>query len=271
MSRSASARIHPTAIISSDATIGANVDIGAYAVVEGPVNIGADCIIRPHACLFGPLTMGRGNTVCSGAILGEAPQHLKFNGEPTTVEIGDHNIFREHVTVHRGTTHAWKTVIGNHNLFMVHSHVAHDCVVGDHCLFTNGCMIGGHCVVQDQAILSGNAVVQQFVRIGRLAMLSGCAGTTKDVPPFIMMQYIDTTCAVNVVGMRRSGMARGEIDAVRRAFRLIYREGLVLSGALTKIEAELGDSAAVQEMLTFLRGCTKGVSPMRGRVHHDAA
>ncbi|MCS7046416.1 MAG: acyl-ACP--UDP-N-acetylglucosamine O-acyltransferase, partial [Gemmataceae bacterium] len=181
MSRSPSARIHPTAVISSEAVIGDNVEIGPYAIIEGPVTIGADCVIRPHACLYGRLTMGRGNLVCSGAVLGEAPQHLRYQGEATELIIGDHNIFREHVTIHRGTTASWKTVVGDHNLFMVHSHVGHDCVIGNRCLLTNGCMLGGHCVMEDRSILSGNATVQQFVRIGRLAMLGGLSGSTKDI------------------------------------------------------------------------------------------
>ena len=271
MSRSASARIHPTAVISAEAIIGDNVEIGPYAIIEGPAKIGADCVIKPHACLFGHVTMGRGNLVCSGAILGEAPQHRKYNGEPTTVEIGDGNIFREHVTVHRGTTHSHRTVIGNHNFFMVHSHIAHDCVIGNHCLLTNGSMLGGHCIMQDQAILAGNAAAQQFVRIGRLAMLGGVSGTTKDIPPFMIQQYIDTTSGVNVVGMRRAGMSHAQIDAVRRAFRILYREGLVLAAALAKLEKELGDVDSVQEMLTFLRDCTKGISPMRSRFQNEAA
>ena len=271
MPRSPSARIHPTAVISPEAVIGDNVEIGPYAILEGLVNIGPDCVIRPHACLIGPLTMGRGNTVYSGAILGEKPQHLKYNNEATSVEIGEGNIFREHVTVHRGTTHSWKTVIGNHNFFMVHSHIAHDCVIGNHCLLTNGSMLGGHCLMQDRAILAGNAACQQFVRIGRLAMLGGVSGSTKDIPPFMIQQYIDTVCGVNIIGMRRAGMTHQQIDAVRQAFRILYRDRLVLPAAMAKLEKELGDIDVIQELLTFLHGCTKGISPMRSRLHHEAA
>ena len=271
MSRSPSARVHPTAVVSPEAAIGDNVEIGAFAIVEGPVNVGPDCVIRPHACLIGPLKMGRGNSVYSGAILGERPQHLKYNGEATSVEIGDGNIFREHVTVHRGTTHSWKTVIGNNNFFMVHSHIAHDCVVGDHCLLTNGSMLGGHCIMQDRAILAGNAACQQFVRIGRLAMLGGVSGSTKDIPPFMIQQYIDTVSGVNLIGMRRAGMTHGQINAVRQAFRILYRDGLVLPAAMAKLEMELGDVDVIQELLGFLRGCSKGISPMRTRFHNEAA
>src|SRR5262245_26208164 len=126
MSRSPSARVHPTAVISEEAVVGDDVEIGAYAIIEGPVTLGHGCVIRPHACLYGPLTMGAGNRVFSGAVLGEEPQHLKYQGEKTSLEIGDGNVFREHVTIHRGTTHSFVTRIGNHNYFMANSHVGHD-------------------------------------------------------------------------------------------------------------------------------------------------
>src|SRR5262245_28056386 len=220
MAISESARIHPTAIVSSEADIGDNVEIGPYAVLEGPVRIGAECVIRPHALLVGPLTLGRGNLIYSGAVLGERPQHLKYNGEPTSVEIGDHNIVREGVTIHRGTAHSWVTRIGHHNYLMANCHVGHDCIIGNNCILTNGSLVGGHCVLEDNVYLSGNAAVHQFVRVGRLALLSGVSATTKDIPPFIMQQRINAVVGVNVVGMRRAGVSSAGIDAVRRAFTI---------------------------------------------------
>ena len=266
-----SARIHPTAVVSPEAEIGPNVEVGAYAIIEGRVRIGADCVLRPCAHLCGPLTMGTGNVVFAGAVLGERPQHLKFNDEPTGLEIGDHNVFREHVTIHRGTTHSWTTRIGSHNYFMVNSHVAHDCQIGSRCIFANGALVGGHCVVADNVYLSGNCAVHQFVRIGRLALLSGCSATTKDIPPFVMQQYIDNIVAVNVVGMRRVGISSAEITAVRTAFRLIFRGGLVLPAALAKVEQELGTVATVAELLTFIRESSRGINTMRDRRNLDAA
>src|SRR5262249_53206443 len=145
MAHAQSPRIHPTAIIPPDAVLADDVEVGPFAVLEGPVRLGPGCVVRPHAHLIGPLMMGRDNLVFSGAVLGERPQHLKYNGEPTGVEVGDHNIFREHVTVHRGTTHSWTTRIGSHNFFMAGSHVAHDCAVGSHCILANGALLAGHC------------------------------------------------------------------------------------------------------------------------------
>jgi UDP-N-acetylglucosamine acyltransferase len=270
MSYAQSARVHPTAVVSREAVLADGVVVGPHVVIEGPVNLGPDCVIRPHATLVGPLTMGRGNVVFGGAVLGERPQHLKYNDEATCVEIGDHNIFREHVTIHRGTTQSWKTTIGSHNFFMVNSHVAHDCKVGNRCILANGALVGGHCELADNVYLSGNSAVHQFVRIGRLALLSGCSATTKDIPPFIIQQNIDTVVGVNVIGMRRAGYSHQQIDAVRQAFKVLFRENKVLPAALVLIEQLLGQVDAVAEMVSFLRLSHRGISPMRGRLREAA-
>jgi UDP-N-acetylglucosamine acyltransferase len=254
-----SARIHPTAVVAPEADVGDDVVIGPHAVLEGAVRIGPGCVIRPGACLVGPLTMGKGNMVFSGAVLGEQPQHLRYNGEPTRLEIGDHNVFREHVTVHRGTTHSQVTRIGHHNFLMAHCHVAHDCQVGNGCILANGALLGGHCILEDNVYLSGNCALHQFVRVGRLALLSGVSASTKDIPPFIMQQRINLVVGVNVVGMRRAGIPSGHIDAVRRAYHLLYREGLTLPHALTQIEQEIGDVAEVAEMVRFIRASSRGI------------
>jgi UDP-N-acetylglucosamine acyltransferase len=271
MSSPAGCRIHPTACISGDVEIGTNVEIGAFAVLEGPVRVGDNCVIRPGAYIFGPTTLGKANVVYSGAVLGESPQHLKYNNEPTTLEIGNGNIFREHVTVNRGTTHAMRTVIGNDNFFMANSHVAHDCVVGNRCIFVNGALIGGHCTIADNVILSGNSAVHQFCRVGRLALLAGGSATQKDIPPFIIQVGQDSVGGVNIIGMRRAGMSHHQINAVRQAYRLLFREGLVLPVAMARMEKDLGHIDAIQEMLIFLRGCTKGINFSRGRLHDEVA
>ena len=255
----APARIHPTAIVSPEADLADDVQIGAYAIIEGPVRIGAGCFVRPGAHLFGPLTMGCHNQVFSHAVLGEQPQHSKYAGEATRVEIGDNNIFREGVTVHRGTTATWTTRIGNQNFLMANAHVAHDCVVGNNCILANGSLVGGHCVMEDNVFLSGNSALHQFVRAGRLSLLSGCSGTTKDIPPFIIQQRINVVVGVNVVGMRRSGIPAANIDAVRRAFHLLYREGCAVPEALARIDAEVGKVPEVGEMVAFIRASTRGI------------
>jgi UDP-N-acetylglucosamine acyltransferase len=270
MSSAPSGRIHPTAIISPEAVLADDVAIGPYALIEGPVRIGPGCVLRPRAHLCGPLTMGRKNIVFSGAVLGERPQHLKYNDEPTSLEIGDGNIFRENVTIHRGTTQSWKTCIGNENFFMVNAHVAHDCRIGDRCILANGALVGGHCTLGDNVYLSGNCAVHQFVRIGRLALLSGTSATTKDMPPFIIQQEIDTVVGVNVIGMRRAGISNDRIRAVREAFRILYRQGLVIPNALSRIEQELGSVDVVAELVAFIRQSSRGINPLRER-HVGAA
>src|SRR5438477_5186659 len=233
-------RIHSTAIISPLAKLADNVEVAANAVIEGDVKIAADCVIRPGAYLFGPLTMGRGNTVFTGAILGDSPQHLKYNNEPTSLEIGDGNVFREFVTIHRGTTNRMKTVIGNNNYLMVNSHIGHDCVVGNRIIMANGALVAGHCVIEDSVFLSGNSAVHQFCRVGRLALLSGCSITTKDTPPFVMQQGQDNVVGMNLVGMRRAGMKPAEINGIRQAFRILFREGNPLGVAMARIGTDLG-------------------------------
>ena len=223
-------RIHPTAVISPEAELAADVEVGPYVCIEGRVRVGPGCILRPMVHLSGPLTMGTGNVVFTGAVLGERPQHLKYGGEPTGVEIGDFNIFREHVTVHRGTTHSWRTRIGSHNFFMVNSHVAHDCRIGNRCILANGALLAGHCALEDNVYLSGNCAIHQFVHVGRFALLSGCSTTTKDIPPFMIQHGRDNLSGVNVIGMRRAGMTSIQINGVRRAFRLLFREGFGAAG-----------------------------------------
>jgi UDP-N-acetylglucosamine acyltransferase len=266
-----SARIHASAVISPEAELAEDVVVDAHAVIEGKVKIGRGCVVRSHALLVGPLTMGEGNAVHSGAVIGERPQHTKYNGEPTNVEIGDFNIFREHVTIHRGTTHSWTTRIGSYNFFMVNSHVAHDCRIGNRCILANGALVGGHCVLEDNVYLSGNCAVHQFCHIGRLALLSGCSATTKDIPPFMIQQYIDSVCGVNVIGMRRAGVPAEQIRDVRKAFHVLFREGLLIPAALAKIEREIGASPAIVELVSFIRNSARGINPMRERGGREAA
>jgi len=257
--------------VSAEAELGGDVVVGPYAVVEGRVRIGSGSVVRPHVHLVGPLTMGRNNLVCTGAVLGERPQHLKYKDEPTATEIGDDNVFREHVTVHRGTTHSWQTRIGHGNYFMAHSHVAHDCRIGNQCILANGALVGGHCVIADNVYLSGNSAVHQYCRVGRLALLGGVSAATKDVPPFILQQNINEVAGVNVVGMRRAGMPAADITAVRRAFHVLYREGHLVPHALAKIEQELGANTAVAELVAFIRQSSRGIVLKLARGHADAA
>jgi UDP-N-acetylglucosamine acyltransferase len=259
-------RIHPTAVISPEAELADDVQVGPCVVIEGQVHIGPGCILRPHVHLCGPLRMGRGNIVFTGVVLGERPQHLKYTDEPSSLDIGDDNIFREHVTVHRGTTHTGRTQIGSHNFFMAGSHVAHDCRIGNRCILVNGALVGGHCVIEDGVHLSGNCAVHQFVRMGRLALLRHCSITTKDIPPFVMQQGINSVVGINVRGMRRARMTNAQIEAVRRAFHILYRQSQTVTSALSLLGQELATVDAVAEMITFIGESTRGISV--AQAHH---
>ncbi|MBA4064182.1 MAG: acyl-ACP--UDP-N-acetylglucosamine O-acyltransferase [Isosphaera sp.] len=256
--------VHPSAVVSAEAVLGEDVRVGPFVVIDGPVTVGPGTVVRPHAHLIGPLTLGANNDVGTGTVLGGAPQHLGYRGEPTGVEIGDGNTFREHVTVHRGMPAGvgpgtGVTRVGGRNLFMAGSHVAHDCVVGNECLFANAAVIGGHVTVGDRALLSGNSAVHQFCRVGRLALLSGASASSKDIPPFWVMQEVNWVCGVNTVGMRRAGIPTPEIQAVRRAFGFIYSDRLPIPAALLRMEAELGHFPAVRELVEFVRTSKRGI------------
>jgi UDP-N-acetylglucosamine acyltransferase len=256
--------VHSTAIIDPEAMIDPSVQIGPYTIIEGPVEIGPDCVIEGHACITGPLTMGCQNYVGHGAILGKGPQHRGYRGEQTSVRIGDQNVFRELVTVNRGTAQGMGvTWIGDRNLFMIGSHVGHDARVGNGCNIVNYALVAGHVILDDGCILSGHTAVQQRIRIGRLAMLGGNSATSKDIPPFVLQQGINCVTGLNVVGLRRSGCSSQTIDAVKRAFRIYFREGNNRDSALDRIDAELGGVAEVAEFTDFIRHSKNGINLYR--------
>jgi UDP-N-acetylglucosamine acyltransferase len=256
----AAAAIHSTAIVSTDVTLAEGVSIGPYSVLEGPIVLGAGCQVGPHVQMLGRVTAGANNRFHSGCVIGDTPQHLGYQGEATEVRIGTGNTFREHVTVHRGMpANGGVTTIGNGNLFMVGSHIAHDCHVGDQAIFANCAVIGGHATVMDRAFLSGNSCVHQFCRVGRLAMISGTSSISQDLPPFWIVQEINITHGVNVVGMRRAGIPNAEIQAVRRAYTAITRSGLTIRAALDQIELADGEIPAVRELIDFIRESKRGI------------
>jgi UDP-N-acetylglucosamine acyltransferase len=257
--------IHPTAVIDPEATLAPDVQVGPYTIIEGPVEVGPRCIIEGHACLAGPLMMGAENVVGHGAVLGKAPQHRGYRGELTSLQIGDRNVFREYVTIHRGTVDGGgATRIGDRNMFMIGCHLGHDGRVGNDCTVVNNAQIGGHVVLHDGCIISSQTAIQQRVRVGRLAMLGGMGSTTKDIPPFILQHGQNCVIGLNLVGMRRAGICGTSIDAMRLAFRILYRDTLMLGAAIEQIEAELGAISEVAEFLAFIRQSKIGINRTRG-------
>ena len=211
------------------------------------------------------MTAGANNRFHAHCVIGDTPQHLGYAGEPTRVEIGDGNTFREFSTVHRGMeANGGLTIIGDGNLFMACTHVAHDCRVGNRTIFANSAVIGGHSVIDDGAFLSGNTCVHQFCRIGRVAMVGGTSSVTQDLPPFWIIQGTNVVHGVNVIGMRRAGIPNEEIMGVRRLYKAINRSGLTVRAALEQAEATDGHLATVREVIEFIRASKRGICVGRG-------
>jgi UDP-N-acetylglucosamine acyltransferase len=255
-----SSLIHPTAIIDPQARIDASVSIGAYTVIDGPVVIGPQCVIASQVKLIGPMVLGRGNTIHSFAVLGDAPQDLKYHDQPSRVIIGDGNIFREHMTVHRGTN--GDTVIGSNGFFMVGSHVGHNCRVGNGVTMVNSAVLGGHVQVSDRAIIGGFSAVHQQCRLRRLAMISNCSAHNVDIPPYCIAMDINMVTQLNAVGLRRSGMSRENINAVRQMFKILFRDnrGLSLNKKISLLPPELQAVPEVREFTDFVATSKRGIA-----------
>ncbi len=250
--------IHATAVVDPAADIHPSVNIGPYVVIDGPVRIGAETHIIAHAVLRGATRLGRRNVVHPGVVLGGEPQDLAFGGGESFLTIGDDNVFREHVTVHRGTAAGSTTVIGNGNYFMQAAHIAHNCRVGDAAVVAGGALLAGHVELADRAFVSGNCVVHQHVRIGRFALLRGLSRTSRDVPPFCLMDGTHTVRGVNVVGLKRAGFEGARIAAIRRAVGRLFGRPRHLGRALAELEAR-ADTDDVRELVAFIRASKRGV------------
>jgi len=250
--------IHPTAIIHRSAKLGANVRIGAYTVIDADVELGADCVVGPHVYLTGVTKIGCGNQFHAGCVIGDAPQDLKYQGEPTCLTIGDRNVFREHVTVHRSNKLIEATAIGSNNLLMASAHVAHNCVVGNHVILANGALLGGHATVHDRAFISGNALVHQFTRVGTLAIMQGGSAVSKDLPPFTIARGDNRICGLNIVGLRRAGFSAADRLELKKLYHALFRSGNLFRTALAEAETHF-TSAGAKTLLAFIAGAKRGV------------
>ena len=259
----AAVEIDPRAVVEPRARLGAGVRIGAYAVVGDDVELGEDCVLHPHAVVNGPARLGRGNVLHPFCRVGGDPQDLKYAGERTRLEVGDRNVFRECVTVSRGTVQGGGvTRIGSDNLFMTSAHVAHDCVVGDHTIFANGATLAGHVTVEDYSTIGAFSPVHQFCRIGRFAYVGASTVITQDVPPFsLVVTERQTKCfGVNSVGLKRRGFTTERIRAVKTAYRLLLHSKLNTSEALEQMRLTLNGSADVAELMRFMESSERGVT-----------
>jgi len=264
--------VHPTAILEGDVQLADDVAIGPGCVLNGPITIGAGTRLLGHAYLQGPLTLGERNTIYPFVTLGFPPQDLKW--DPQTpgagLRIGCGNTFRESVTIHRATSHETPTIIGDNNYWMVNAHAGHDCRIGSGCIFANGTLLAGFVRVDDRAITGGNVTVHQFCRVGRGTMLSGTMGMSMDLPPFFMLTASNVAGALNLVGMRRSGMERVAIDAARWVHRTLYRQGLSHPNALEALR-ERADEPIVCEYIDFIESSKRGICWGKGKAMRGTA
>jgi UDP-N-acetylglucosamine acyltransferase len=258
MSEHSGTAIHPAAIVAPGAQLGDNVEIGPYAVIEDDVVMGEGTRIAAHAVIRRYTRLGRQNRVCEHVVIGGEPQDYKFSGAPTYVSIGDGNLIREGVTIHRASSPEGHTRIGNDCFLMVASHVAHDCQLGDRVVLTNSALLAGHVSIADGAIISGNVIIHQFCRIGRFAFAGGGARISQDCLPFMITEGSPAHArAVNVVGLRRAGFPPAEILSIRNALHAL-RTAARLEDAFRVLEGS--DSPAVAEIVQFIRSSKRGFS-----------
>lgn len=258
--------IHPTAVIHSGAKLDATVRVGPYAVIDGEVEIGPHCVIGPYVYLTGRTKIGAHNRFHAGCVIGDAPQDLKYRGEPTGLRIGEHNVFREHFTVHRSAKVGEETLIGSHNYLMQHSHVAHNCVIGDQVILAGGALLAGHVEVSDRAFISGNCLVHQFLRVGMLSMMQGGTAISMDLPPFTVAQRSNEICGLNIVGLRRAGFTAQERLELKQVYRALFRSGRNLQAALTEAKARF-TGVPSRIMIEFVASARRGVCSGRKAGH----
>ncbi|MBI4527632.1 MAG: acyl-ACP--UDP-N-acetylglucosamine O-acyltransferase [Deltaproteobacteria bacterium] len=255
------AKIHKTALVDPRAELDADVAVGAYCVIGPQVKIGKGTEMRSHVVIEGNTTLGADNVVFQFASVGSRPQDLKYKGEESRLIIGDHNTIREFVSINPGTAGGGMvTQIGNHNLLMMYCHIAHDCILGNCNIIANGATLGGHVQIEDYVIVGGLVGIHQFVKVGTGAILGAGSMVSKDIPPYCNATGDRAKLrGLNLEGLRRRGFTREQIDALKRAYRIIFRSGLKTKEALTKVCREIPNSAEVQYLARFIENCQRGI------------
>jgi UDP-N-acetylglucosamine acyltransferase len=254
-------RIHPSAVIGPDVELGPGVEIGAFCLLDGRIRIGASTRLAGHVTILGDVEIGEANVLHPNAVIGDEPQDIAYRGGPRRVRIGARNVFREGVTVHRGSERGDITIIGDDNFLMQNAHVAHDCRVGNGTIIAGGALLAGWVEVGDRVLVSGNCVVHQFVRIGRFAMMRGMSRTSRDIPPFCVADLTHTLRGINVVGLKRAGFDIRAIASLRRAFKILFGTRRNLKLALAELaEQQAAATPAVAEMVEFIRASRRGIA-----------
>ena len=252
---------HPTAIIHPGAQIGANCLIGPYCIIGEHVTLGDGCRLHSHVVIDGHTRLGRENEIFPFASIGLKTQDLKWKGGITRTEIGDHNTFRESVTVHSATGDGEVTTIGSHNHILACCHVAHNVTIGNHVIMSNYVGLAGHTTVEDHAVLGGMAAIHQFCRIGKFSMVGGCSRVVQDVPPYMIVEgHPAETRAINKVGLERNGVTEEAQSALKQAYKILFRGGLTTPNALARIEAEVPQLPEILHLMEFVRTSERGVT-----------
>ena len=252
--------IHATAVVDPSAQIGEGCEVGPYCVIGAGVVLGAGCWLEHHVSLGGPSRFGAGNRFHAFAAIGGQTQDLKYAGEPTHLEVGDGNIFREFVTVNRGTAPGSVTRIGSRGNFLAYVHIAHDCIVGDDVIFSNNGTLAGHVEVGDHAVIGGLTAVHQFCRIGRFALTGGCSKIVQDVPPYMIADGNPAKVrSYNKVGLERNGFTEAQMRGIKECYRIIYRAKFNVQQAIEQIRADLPDAPEVEQIVAFVSKSPRGI------------
>jgi UDP-N-acetylglucosamine acyltransferase len=252
--------IHPTAIVSDQATVDPSALIGPFCIVEAGAEIGPDCVLDSQVRVYAPTRLGRGNRLCHGAAIGAEPQDLTYHPEKARpLVIGDYNHFKENVTISCGVKTDHGTVIGNHNYLMNGAHIGHDCIVGDHNILASNATLAGHVQLEHHIFLSGMVAIHQFCRVGAYVMVGGISGVRQDIPPYCMAngQYAGFV-GLNLVGLKRNGFNQAQRTAIKRACKILFRSGLKHGEALARLR-EMADSTEVQAIVTFVENAERGL------------
>ncbi len=254
------AQIHPSAVVHPKAQLGANCFVGPFCIIGEKVVLGANCKLHSHVVIDGVTELGKENEIFPFASIGLKTQDLKWKGGTTRTQMGDRNVIREHVTIHSATGDGESTVIGSHNTILAGSHIGHNAVLGNHIILSMAAL-AGHVIVEDYALVGGLSAVHQFCRIGRMAIVGGCSRVVQDVSPFMLIEGNPAeTRTVNKVGLERNGVSEKVQTSLKKAYKILFREGLTVSNALKRIEKDLPPSPELQHLVEFVRSSERGIT-----------
>lgn len=244
----------------TNAQLDENVSVGPYAIIADSVKIGKNTRVGAHCVIEGNTTIGENCEIFTGSVIGSPPQDLKYKGAKSYLDIGNNNVIREYCTFNPGTEDGGRTIIGNNNLFMAYSHIAHDCLVGNDCVIANNGTLAGHVTIEDKAVVGGLAAIHQFVRVGRLSIIGGCSKAVQDIPPYSTCDgHPARVYGLNLVGLRRSNVPAQTIKQLNQAFNILFNSKLIIKHAIEKIQEEIGISEELKYLINFINSSQRGI------------